>query len=171
METYEGVVASCVGDLRVRWCGDDHAGEDEKDELLGEGVVQIGGLQKQGRFREGLGAKEQRQKTVGGDGAEVEQAEQRGVGGPMGEGGVRVVPGGEVERRREKTERQHAMSVGTEGGRGEEGELSLEGGVVGEEEEVEAGRQFGEEFLTDVHLLSGNEMVVERVRRITVETQ
>ena len=62
------------------------------------------------------------------------------------------------------------MGVGTEGGRGEEGELSLEGGVVGEEEEVEAGRQFGEEFLTDVHLLSGNEMVVERVRRITVET-
>ena len=88
----------------------------------------------------------------------------------MGEGGVRVVPGGEVKRRGEKTERQHAVSVGTEGGRGEEGELSLEGGVVGEEEEVEAGRQFGEEFLTDVHL-SGNEIVVERVRRITVETQ
>ena len=171
MEARKGVVASGVGDLCVRRYGDGHAGEGEKDELLGERVVQIGGLQKQGRFREGLGAKEQRKKTVGGEGAEAEEAEQRGVGSSMGESGVEVVPGGEVKRRREQTERQHAVSVGTEGGRGEEGELGPEGGVVGEEEEVEAGRQFGEGFLTDAHLLSGNEMVVEWVRRIAVETK
>ena len=71
MEACEGIITRGVSDLCVRRCGDGHAGEGEKDELLGEGIVQIGGLQKKGRFREGLGAKEQRKKTVGGEGTEV----------------------------------------------------------------------------------------------------
>ena len=71
------------------------------------------------------------------------------VGGSRGECAERYVPGGKVERGREK-----AVGVGREGGGGEEGELGLEGGVIGEEEEMEAEGQFGEDFLTDVHLLS-----------------
>ena len=76
------------------------------------------------------------------------------VGGSRGECAERCVPGGKVERGREKAEREKAVGVGREGGGGEEGELGLEGGVIGEEEEMEAEGQFGEDFLTDVHLLS-----------------